>query len=183
MTWEQVRQDYNEAIRRRAAKEHELLLAGREKRERPNQPDTTPKAPSSLEEFRNAFLAMKRKEWKRDRTPLDEYTIRAYEGLVQDFIYITKCQYPGDVTGEVSMTGCWCWKTATLGRTARSTSPPHPGALTTCYGRLTAVHDAAEVTLYLCRKVGNLFVPESGLFYSCRKAAIGSTRMARRAGM
>jgi len=43
---------------------------------------------------------MKRKERKRDRTPLDEYTIRAYEGLVQDFIYITKCQYPGDVTGD-----------------------------------------------------------------------------------
>jgi hypothetical protein len=43
---------------------------------------------------------MKRKERKRDRTPLDEYTIRAYEALTQDFIYITKCQFPGDITGE-----------------------------------------------------------------------------------
>ncbi len=42
----------------------------------------------------------KRKEWKRDRTPLDEYTIRAYEVLIQDFIHITKCQFPGDITGE-----------------------------------------------------------------------------------
>ena len=46
------------------------------------------------------LTTMKRKERKRDRTPLDEYTIRAYEGLVRDFIYITKCQYPGDVTGD-----------------------------------------------------------------------------------
>jgi len=65
-------QDYNEAVRRRAAKEHELLLAAREERERATEPDATPKAPSSLEELRNAFLAMKRKERKRDRTPLDQ---------------------------------------------------------------------------------------------------------------
>ena len=97
MTWEQVGQDYNEAVRRRAAKEHEFL---REKQEQSTQPDTTPEAPSSLEELRSAFLAMKRKERKRDRTPLDEYTIRAYEALTQDFIYITKCQFPGDITGE-----------------------------------------------------------------------------------
>jgi integrase len=97
MTWEQVGQDYNEAVRRRAAKEHELL---QEKREQSTQPDTTPKAPSSLEELRIAFLAMKRKERKRDRTPLDEYTIRAYEGLIRDFIKITKCHYPSDVTGD-----------------------------------------------------------------------------------
>jgi hypothetical protein len=97
MTWEQVGQDCNEAVRRRAKKEHELL---QEAREQSAHPDTTPKAPSSLEELRSAFLAMKRKERKRDRTPLDEYTIRAYEGLVQDFIYITKCQYPGDITGD-----------------------------------------------------------------------------------
>ena len=38
MTWEQVGQDYNEAIRRRAAKEHELLLATREEREHSSQP-------------------------------------------------------------------------------------------------------------------------------------------------
>ena len=43
---------------------------------------------------------MKRKERKRDRTPLDEYTIRAYEGLIRDFIKITKCHYPSDVTGD-----------------------------------------------------------------------------------
>ena len=30
MTWEQVGQDYNEAVRRRAAKEHELLQAARD---------------------------------------------------------------------------------------------------------------------------------------------------------
>src|SRR5262249_60150270 len=87
-------------IRRQAEKEHELPLAAREQREPSTQPDTTPKAPSSLEKLRNAFLAMKRKERKRDRTALDEYTIRAYEGLVQDFIYITKCQYPSDVTRD-----------------------------------------------------------------------------------
>ena len=95
--WEQVGQDYNEAERRRAAKKQELLQAAREQS---TQPDTTPKAPSSLEELRITFLALKRKERKRDRTPLDEYTIRAYEGLVADFIYITKCQFPGDITGE-----------------------------------------------------------------------------------
>jgi hypothetical protein len=76
MTWEQVGQDYNEAVRRRAAKEHELL---QEKREQSTQPDTTPKAPSSLEELRSAFLAMKRKERKRDRTPLDERDALAFE--------------------------------------------------------------------------------------------------------
>jgi hypothetical protein len=59
MTWEQVGQDYNEAIRRRAAKEHELLL---EAREQSAQPDTTLKAPTTLEEHRRAFLAMKRKD-------------------------------------------------------------------------------------------------------------------------
>ena len=48
MTWEQVGPDYNEAVRRRAAKEHELL---QEARERSAQPDTTPKAPSSWEEL------------------------------------------------------------------------------------------------------------------------------------
>jgi hypothetical protein len=100
MTWEQLGQNYNEAVRRRAAKEDELLRAAREEQGRSTQPDTTPKASSSLEELRSAFLAMKRKERKRDRTPPDEYTIRAYEGLVQDFIYITECQYPGDVTGD-----------------------------------------------------------------------------------
>ena len=68
MTWEQVGQDYNEAVRRRAAKEHELLLAAREERERSTLSDSTAKAASSLEELRNAFLAMKRKERKRDRT-------------------------------------------------------------------------------------------------------------------
>jgi hypothetical protein len=36
MTWEQVGQDYNEAVRRRAAKEHECL---QEKREQSTQPD------------------------------------------------------------------------------------------------------------------------------------------------
>jgi hypothetical protein len=41
MTWEQVGHDYNEAVRRRAAKEHELLLAAREQREQSTQPDTT----------------------------------------------------------------------------------------------------------------------------------------------
>ena len=83
MCWEQVGQDYNEAVRRRAAKEHELLLAAREQREDSTQTDATPKAPSSLEELRSAFLAIKKKERKRDRTPLDEYTVRAYEGLIQ----------------------------------------------------------------------------------------------------
>jgi hypothetical protein len=39
MTWEQVGQDYNEAVRRRATKEHELLQAARDKSA---QPDTTP---------------------------------------------------------------------------------------------------------------------------------------------
>lgn len=71
MTWEQVGQDYNEAVRRRAGKEQELLQKARE---RSAQTDTTPKAPSSLEEFRNAFLASKRKERKKDRTPLDPDT-------------------------------------------------------------------------------------------------------------
>jgi integrase len=100
MTWEQVGQDYNEAVRRRAAKEQELLLGVREERERSAQPDTTLKAPSSLEELRNAFLAQKRKDRKKDRTPLQEETIRGYEWLTRDFLDITKCQFPGDITGE-----------------------------------------------------------------------------------
>jgi hypothetical protein len=100
MTWEQVEQDYNEAVRRRSAKAYELLLAAREGRGSAAQPDTTLKAPKTLEELRSAFVAMKRKERKRDRTPLDEYTIRAYEGLIRDFIKTTKCQYPGDVIGD-----------------------------------------------------------------------------------
>jgi hypothetical protein len=88
MTWEQVGQDYNEAVRRRVAKEHEFL---QEKREQSTQLDTTPKAPSSLEELRTAFLAMKGKERKRDRTPLDEYTVRAYEQLARfGFPFITR---------------------------------------------------------------------------------------------
>jgi hypothetical protein len=112
MTWEQVGQDYNEAVRRRAAKEHELLLGAREERERATQPDTTPKAPKALEELRSAFLAMKRKERKRDRTPLDEYTIRAYEGLIQDFIHISKCQFPDDITGERLSRRTTCFSTS-----------------------------------------------------------------------
>jgi hypothetical protein len=47
MTWEQVGHDYNEAVRRPAAKEDELLRAAREQRERSTRPDTTPTAPSS----------------------------------------------------------------------------------------------------------------------------------------
>jgi hypothetical protein len=100
MTWEQVGQDYNEAVRRRAAKAYELLLAAREQRERTAQADTTRKGPSSLEELRSAFLAMKRKEKRKDRTPLDPDTIRSHEQLTADFIHLTKCQYPGDITGE-----------------------------------------------------------------------------------
>jgi len=57
-------------------------------------PDTTSKAPSSLEEVRNAFLAQKSKERKKDRTPLEEDTIRGYEWLTRDFIDLTKCQFP-----------------------------------------------------------------------------------------
>jgi hypothetical protein len=53
-----------------------------------------------LQDLRSAFVALKRKERKRDRTPLDEYTIRAYEGLIQNFVYITKCQFPDDIMGE-----------------------------------------------------------------------------------
>jgi hypothetical protein len=60
MTWEQVGQDYNEAVRRRSAKEHELLLAAREQREQSTQADTTPKAPSSLEDLRSALSEIRR---------------------------------------------------------------------------------------------------------------------------
>jgi hypothetical protein len=100
MTWEQVGQDYNEAVRRRSAKAYELLLAAREERESAAQADTTRKGPSSLEELRSAFLAMKRKEKRKDRTPLDPDTIRSHEQLTADFIHLTKCQYPGEITGE-----------------------------------------------------------------------------------
>ena len=55
MTWEQVGQDFNEAVRCRGAKEQELFLSARSERERFPQPDAIPTSPSSLEELRNAI--------------------------------------------------------------------------------------------------------------------------------
>jgi len=137
MTWEQVGQDYNEAVRRRAAKEHELLLVAREERKRSTQPDTPPKAPSSLEELRNAFLAQKRKERKKDRTPLDEDTIGGYESLTRDFIDITKCQFPGDVTGEKVNDWMLVLKDGYTGRGGKVHKPAGPRTVYNLYTNIS----------------------------------------------
>jgi len=50
ITWERVGQDYNEAFRWPAAKEHEFLLAAREEAGRFTQPDTTLKTAACVPE-------------------------------------------------------------------------------------------------------------------------------------
>ena len=85
---------YTFALADARSKESSLL------REEATPPKPSPAAQKSLEELRSAFLAMKRKEKRKDRTPLDPDTIRSHEQLTADFIHLTKCQYPGDITGE-----------------------------------------------------------------------------------
>lgn len=66
MTWEQVGQDYNEAVWRRAAKAYELFLVARAEREGAAQADTKRKHPSSLEDLGARFSPLR--ERKRGKT-------------------------------------------------------------------------------------------------------------------
>lgn len=81
-TWDQVGQDYGEALNRRFAKQNELFAKAKAGANGDKASTGARKeAPAALEELRTAFLTRKRNEKKKDRTPLDPDTIRAYEQL------------------------------------------------------------------------------------------------------
>jgi integrase len=97
MTWEQVGQDYNEAARKRSAKEQELLCAKREKSAQPTPPQT----PVTLEEQKIAFLHDKRTSRKKDGTLRDPETITSYDQTIEQFLSATGAQLITDVTRDV----------------------------------------------------------------------------------
>ena len=140
-TWQQLGQDYGEALNRRFAKQNELFAKAKAGANGENASTGTRKeAPATLEEFRTAFLAKKAKEKKKDRTLLDPDTIRAYEQLTQDFIYLTKCQFPGDVTGEKVNDWMDILEGGYTGRDGKVTSPPARARSTT------------SIPTYLCQR-------------------------------
>ena len=91
-TWEQVGQDYGEALNKRFAKQNELFAKAKAGANGDNASTGTRKeAPATLEGLRTAFLAKKK---KRDRTPLDTDTIRAYEQLTMTARYLATLPDP-----------------------------------------------------------------------------------------
>ena len=71
-TWEQVGQDFGEALNRRFAKQNELFAKAKAGANADNASTGTRKeAPATPEALRTAFLTKKGKEKKKDRTPLD----------------------------------------------------------------------------------------------------------------
>jgi integrase len=63
-------------------------------------PESRPAAPTTLDEFRTAFLHDKRTTRKKDGTLLDPETIRSYELVTRAFIDITKRTTPKQITKQ-----------------------------------------------------------------------------------
>ena len=95
--WLSVGSDLNSASRARSQKEQELLLLSKEVA---SQPRPLPAVPKSLDEFRTAFIHDKRTTIKKDGTPLDPDTIRAFEVVTREFLDCIKRRLPSEVTKQ-----------------------------------------------------------------------------------